>query len=249
MELGKGLTEHRKRVLPLIQNAPATVPDRIEVSGNAKTGASINSTIVETCQPTGRCMEYCYGKRGPVTFKNSILLQHRNVLRFNYLETATQAEVDAEALRIAYTVLASGENWIRWNGVGDLVPGSVRVVNALARLRPDITQWVVSRKVVEVGKLEDLPSIKILFSLDETTPDTIRQRAESLASTYKRAAFRFAWTRTATSGMAPPNVSIVFNEHIGKHHGAWSDDVRVCAATLPGNTHTDTCATCRRCFA
>lgn len=249
MELGKGLSEHRKRVLPLIQNAPATIPSHIEISSNAKTGVSINSAIVETCYPTKRCSEYCYGKRGPVTFKNSILLQHRNVLRFNYLETANQSEVDMEAHRIAATVTASGNNWIRWNGVGDLIPGTVRVINAVAELHPEIIQWVVSRKPREVAMLSDHPSIKILFSLDESTASVIRERAENLQATFKRAAFRFAFTRTATSGQASEKIDIVFNEHIGKHHGSWNDDARTCHATLVGNTHTDTCNDCRRCFA
>ena len=240
-------TTHRKRALTVIQDAPALTPSEIRVSMNSKTGASINLAIVETCNPTDKCKDNCYGQRGPIAFRNSILVQHANVVRFNYLETAPQSEVDAEALRIARTIDKGGTNWIRWNGVGDLIPGSVRVINAIARLRPDIAQWVVTRKVRECATLDDVASIKILFSLDETTPDTILQRAKELSGTFKVAAFRFAWTRSDANAV-PAIVDIIFNEHIGRKHTAWQDE-RVCEATLPNHTHTDTCNTCRRCFA
>ena len=241
------MVEYRKRVLPVINNAPAAIPAAVKVSDNGKTGISINLAIVETCQPTRECMDYCYGTRGPIAFKNSILAQHANVLRFTYLATAPQSEVDAECDAIATAVRKGKQNWIRWNGVGDLIPGSVRVINRMAELHPEITQWVVTRKVNEAATLADKPSIKVLFSLDSSTPDTILQRAKELRKTYKHAAFRFSWTRRDATKV-PRHIHIVFNEHTGVHKEAWKDK-RVCEATLPDHPHEDACNRCRRCFA
>lgn len=242
----QGIQGHRKRVLPIIQGI-TEIPSSIKVSDNGKTGVSINLSIAKTCQPTKECSEYCYGLRGPITFKNSIVSQAENTLRFQHLEIASLSDVDAECHQIAYIVKKAKQNWLRWNGVGDLIPGSVRVINRMAELHPEITQWIVSRKVEQVKGLSDHKSIKILFSLDRSTPDTILQRVKELKQTYKKAKFRFAWTRRDANPV-PRHVSIIFNEHIGKHKGDWSDK-RVCEATLPDNSHDGSCDTCRRCFA
>jgi hypothetical protein len=117
----------------------------------------------------------------------------------------------------------------------------------MAELYPEITQWVVTRKVNEAAKLSDMKPIKILFSLDTSTPDTILHQAKSLKQTYKRAKFRFSWTRR-NANPVPRIVNIIFNEHIGRGRKTW-ESKRVCEATLPNNPHEDICNTCRRCFA
>lgn len=241
------MTAYRKRVLPIIKNGPNTIPESLKVSDNGKTGISINVSITDTCSPTKECKDYCYGTRGPIAYPASILAQAANTRRFTYLQSAPQTEVDAECEALAAVVKKGKQNWLRWNGVGDLIPGSVRVINRMAELHPEITQWVVTRKVTECATLADKPSIKILFSLDNSTPDTILQRAKELKKTYKRASFRFSWTRRDANPV-PKHVSIIFNEHIGRSRGSW-EDVRVCEATLPNHSHEGSCNTCRRCFA
>jgi hypothetical protein len=241
-------SEYRKRVLPVINNNPVAALEHVRVSNNGKTGISINLSIVETCQPTKECMSYCYGMRGPIGFKNSLLSQHANTLRFKVLETSSQNEVNKEALNIAKEIDKSKKNWIRWNGVGDLIPGSVRVINALSNLRPDIVQWVVTRKVEEVKNLLDSKAIKVLFSVDTSTPPQILERAKILKRSFKKAKFRFSWTRRDET-IPPKFVHIVFNEHRGRKRGNWNDDSRVCEATLPEKPHEDICNSCRRCFA
>lgn len=242
-----GIQEYRKRTLPIIQKVEGQkMIDAIKVSNNGKTGISINVSIPKTCQPTKECSTYCYGFRGPITFSNSIAAQAENSVRFEYLETASQDEVDRECDQIAAVVRKEKQTWLRWNGVGDLTPGSVRVINRMVELHPEITLWVVSRKVDEVKKLSDHKSIKILFSLDRSTPDTILQRAKELRKTYKRAKFRFAFTRRDSKSV-PRNVSIIFNEHIGRRKSDFADK-RVCEATLPDNAHEGSCDKCRRCF-
>lgn len=243
-----GMKEYRKRALVVLNNERKNdAPKFLRVSDNGKTGVSINLSIVDSCQPTKDCMSYCYGMRGPIGFSNSINAQSANFRRFQHLETAPLSEVDADIALITEAIRKSKQNWIRWNGVGDLIPGSVRVINRMAELHPEITQWVVTRKVNEAATLSDHRSIKILFSLDNSTPDTIVQRAKELKKTYKRAKFRFSWTRRDANPV-PRHVSIIFNEHIGKRKGGWADK-RVCEATLPDKSHESSCNTCRRCFA
>lgn len=242
------MQEYRKRSLAVLNNVQEkNAPASVRVSGNLKTGSSINLSITETCNPTKECSKYCYGLRGPIGFSNSIAVQHSNTIRFNYLENASQEIVDTEVHAIAAQVQKLRQDWIRWNGVGDLIPGSVRIINRMAELYPNIIQWVVTRKVLQAKNLSDKKSIKILFSLDDSTPETIKNRAIELKKTFKKAKFRFAFTqRTAVK---PPRIaSIVFNEHIGRHKSDWKDS-RVCEATVAGKNHEMACDSCRRCFA
>jgi hypothetical protein len=45
-----------------------------------------------------------------------------------------------------------GLTFIRWNGGGDLFEESVAAVNYLAKMRPDIVIWVVTRMVFPSGQ-------------------------------------------------------------------------------------------------
>ena len=240
----KGLA---KRYLTVVaENKPdlsGTVP--VQVSTNSKTEASINLAIVGSCMPTKLCEQYCYGSRGPIAFKNSLLVQARNLARFNYLETASNTEVENEARNIMKQV--GSASWFRWNGVGDLVPGSVRVINAIARLYPKVTQWVVTRKPVMARLLSDSTAIAVLFSWDSTTPEKVKVESLSVKQAFKKTLFQFAWTQTTETDLAPAEVSVVFNNHIGRKRETWSD-TRVCEATQEGKNHDNACNECRRCF-
>lgn len=239
-----GVKELRKRYLSVIHDNQREIGP-VSVSSNTKTGHSVNLAIVGSCQPTKECERYCYGLRGPIVFKNSLLVQHNNLERFKVLEKASEEEVEREARSIIRQL--KGAAWVRWNGVGDLVPGSVRVINAIARLYPNVTQWVVTRKPEQVQTLQDSPSIAILFSLDKTTPEKVLQKALSLQKTFQKAMFQFSWTQTEENDIAPDCVSIVFNKHIGRNAKDWNDS-RVCHATVKGNSHEGSCDECRRCF-
>jgi len=241
-----GFSEYKKRVLPVL-NSNNNIPNSIRLSDNGKTGISINVSIPMTCNPTKECMDYCYGFRGPIAFKASVALQAANARRLVYLETASEEEVAVEAKKIAEAVLKMNQNWFRWNGVGDLIPGSVRVINKIAELYPSLIQWVVTRKPEQVKNLSDRESIKILFSLDSSTPRTILDKAKLLKKGFKNAKFRFAWTRRDEK-QAPALVNIIFNEHRGRKRLALKDE-RTCEATMPDNPHEGACDKCRRCFA
>jgi hypothetical protein len=232
-----GIQELRKRSLPIID-----IPENIAISSNTKTGISINLPIAKTCQPTKECKDYCYGTIGPIAFRNSLIVQERNYARFSYLETATEEEVDKECHNIASKVK---NNWVRWNGVGDLIPGSVRVINRMTELYP-IVHWITTRKVKEASKLRDHESIRILFSLDAETPKRVLQEAMELKQSFQKAKFRFAYVRRKPEDV-PSFVDIIFNEH-GKRRLNIVDE-RTCLATLPNTDHKNACDNCRRCFA
>lgn len=238
----------RKKFLPVIQDSQIEMSDSIQISSNGKTGHSINLSILETCQPTKECSKYCYGIRGPSAFSNSIKAQHRNTLRFQYLETAPFHVILEECEKIYSVLNKSGKNWIRWNGVGDLIPGSIRVINAFAEIYPDIIHWVVTRKVREAAQLKDLSNIRILFSLDKSTPEKIKNEALNLSKNYKNGIVRYSWTQRDME-RAPEYIDIVFNEHILRKRSVFNQDFRVCEATLPNHSHLDSCNSCRRCFA
>jgi hypothetical protein len=240
----KGLS---KRFLNVIQenkvDTSGTIP--VQVSTNSKTEASINVAIVGSCMPTKQCEQYCYGSRGPIAFKHSLIVQAKNLARFNHLESAAEAEVEQEARNIMKQVGAA--SWFRWNGVGDLVPGSVRVINAIARLYPKVTQWVVTRKPAMARLLSDSASISVLFSLDNTTPAKVKAEALVVRAGFKKTLFQFSWTQTSETDLAPAEVSIVFNNHTGRKRQTWND-ARVCEATQEGKNHDNACNDCRRCF-
>ena len=243
----KGIKGLSKRYLEVIQERKPELDGRVrvKVSSNTKTGASINLAIMGSCTPTKACERYCYGARGPIMFTNSLVSQAENLSRFNYLETASQSTVDREA---DYIVQQLGrKQWLRWNGVGDIVPGSARVVNAISKRHKNIIQWVVTRKPDMLELLEDAESLAVLFSLDSTTPERVFSEAEKRKQRFSKALFQYAWTQTEETDKAPPHVSVIFNVHIGRKGNDWKEP-RVCEATLPSTDHANACDSCRRCF-
>lgn len=124
----------------------------------------------------------------------------------------------------------------------------MRIINEIAQREPKLTLWVITRIPDMAAKLQDLKSIKILFSLDASTPEIITQRAKELKRSFKHAKFRFSWVRD-TARKAPRIANIIFNKHIGRKKEAFSSDERTCHATLPNHNHSNSCDSCRRCFA
>jgi len=223
----------------------AGIPEKIYYSSNTKTGGSINLPIAGTCNPTKLCMASCYAMRGPMVFSNSIQKQTENFILFQYLETASEAEVERVCHALKKDI--KDQNWIRWNGSGDLIPGSVRVINKFAELYPNVIQWVISRKPAMIATLSDHKAIRLLVSLDETTPVAVATKLRAMKAFFKKTKVKLSYIRTAEQQKIPNGISIVFNEHIGTKRLAHSDK-RTCHATVAGNTHEDSCDTCRRCF-
>jgi hypothetical protein len=218
------------------------------VSNNSKTGVSINLPIAGSCTPTRACRQYCYAMEGPIVRNNSLGRQVDNLNLLNELETAPQDRVNVVVLVLAGDIDRANRQWIRWHGVGDLVPGSVRVINTLVEKRPDLVQWVVTRKPGEAIKLRDHPSIRLLLSFDASTAKTTTEKLKNLRHHFKKAKVRFSWVREDEQ-MAPPDMDIVFHEHTGRFRlDVKKQDSRTCYATLPGVSHENACDSCQRCF-
>lgn len=239
-------TNHRRRSLAIYQDRPTASVDKVFLSHNGKVGVSINLPVAHTCQPTEACMLYCYAVRGQLAYPDAMGRQYDNLAVF---ESAVGDPARARVLAgdIAGQLLANGQDFIRWNGVGDLTDGSVAVVNALAEVAPWLVQWVVTRRVDMARKVADLAPIRLLLSADDTTPTPRLNALLALRKHFKRAAVRMAWTRTSET-VPPAWVDVIFNEHGGGVRKPWKDK-RTCHATMPEGKHGLACPDCRRCFA
>jgi hypothetical protein len=224
----------------------------IYVSNNSKTGMSLNTAIHKTCRPTAACAKYCYGLNGPIAFPLAVARQLQNAARFDELETAAQSEVDDEAARIHGAILYERRDFFRVFGVGDLQPGSVRVINALARKASGLPLWVSSRKPELAGKLDDVPNLHLMLSCDSTTKPADLKKMRDLVKERKKQAF-LAYVQQGPDDTPPDDVRVVFAEHgVGGRRADWTSDrydVRTCPATIRGGAeHNDACSTCRVCF-
>lgn len=130
------------------------------LSFNKVTGYSVNFPIAPTCRPTAVCMKTCYYAVGPTSWSNSVKHQYRayNSVRNNPADFARRVAVEYDRLRLSF---------IRWNGGGDLFAENVEAINTLARIRPDIVIWVVTRLPEWASKLEQAENLFIHFSLDQ----------------------------------------------------------------------------------
>src|SRR3972149_874679 len=132
----------RLRTVPADTEVPATV----YVSKNDKTGVSVNVSMLGSCRPTKECARYCYGLTGPASFPAAATRHLGNLRHFAFLETAPDAAVQRDVDILAAHAICAQQDFIRWNGVGDMTPGAVRLINALAAERPRLHVWVTTRK-------------------------------------------------------------------------------------------------------
>lgn len=241
----------RQRHLTIIHDQQE-VPKTLHITENSKTGASVDFAIHRTCAPTRVCRgegddsASCYALRGFLAYPNAVALQAKNQLLVESLETAPPAEVRrvADAL---WGALPRGRSWLRWNGAGDLTPGACRVINSLTRRRPELTLWVISRKPKMVLMLKDRKNLRVLLSLDHSTPAKIARRLRAVALGFQVGRARLAYTRVSEADIPPDDVYVVFNKHTGPKRNAWPHP-SVCPATLPDVEHRGACESCRWCF-
>lgn len=236
----------RRRTLPVLQDR--LVPMGLFLSDNTKTGYSINLPIAQTCAPTKACRDYCYATLGRIAMERSLGKQIDNWLLLKDLTLRDNARARALAQGLLGQAPRSAD-FVRWNGSGDLIEGSVAVINALTEIAPEITQWIITRKPRLAAKIVDHPAIRLLLSLDETTPPKTAKALRELPARFKKAAVRLSWVRTPDSGAIPDDVDVIFNFHqMQMRTDPKPRDARVCEATLPGSKHDDACESCRRCF-
>jgi len=246
-----------RRVRKMIEDLHAEImaePLRmvLQLSTNEKTGLSVNVPI-STCTPTALCMRYCYTLQGRTWMPSSLAVQMRNQRLFDYLATASDDVVRTVAYDIAAQCRKKKTKMLRWNGVGDLSVGACRVINMLLAIDPELTLWVISRRADMIVRLDDAANLRLQISLDPTTPVKVEATLRSLAHNYRKAAVRYAFTRTAESDVANGPINTTFNYHKSDDRAWFGVDPTACPASVPvdkgGIGHKGACASCQRCFA
>ena len=211
------------------------------LSFNKVTGYSVNVPIAETCRPTAMCMETCYFAAGAPSWSNA--LRHQRKVRASIQMNSAEF---AERVAMEYDRL--GLTFIRWNGGGDLFKESVDAVNHLAKMRPDIIIWVVTRIPEWAALVDQAPNVFVHFSLDKHS----LSRRESFLKLKPRS-LNYFFSYQCAEGEIPPlknlkNVSVLFfdNYKPTTDLAGYPSDI-IC----PLNTVADiagVCETCRRCF-
>lgn len=159
----------------------------IHLSSNMKTQICINNLIEATC--SGRsalCEAYCYGHGIRLTANNAMYAQNtRAFARFGEKDVDATAMMERGEFALGYKVAEKaieqvaddivfivnsyGSDNMRWNGIGDLTDGQVRVINAIGRRHPEFAVWGFSRKPEQMEKLDVLDNIVFNGSVDEST--------------------------------------------------------------------------------
>ena len=239
------LVSRQRRRLPVLESR--ILPARIFLSNNEKTGISVNLPIALTCEPTKLCASYCYAGIGRLAMDRSLDRQVDNFLLLQEAENWTPEQCKVVANDLLRQV--GKADFLRWNGSGDLLPGTVRIIKALTRIAPGLIQWVISRKEL-ANELPDHPAIRLLLTLDASTPEKKAARLREIARTFKRAKVRLAYVRVSNEDIPPKDVDIIFNKHVMSGRRLFlPKDPRTCEATTPGVSHKGACNECRRCFA
>ena len=238
------------RRLQLATPTGRETPTRLFISDNSKTGLSINVSIAKTCRPTPACMEYCYGLESRIRMAPALARQVDNYNRFDYLGRTSEHNLRREVLGVAYEVQAR-QDFLRFFGVGDLQPGSIRFINAMSLEVPELDLWVSTRKFDMAAQLLVRPNLHVMLSIDHSTKEAFRQQAFNLAGE-RAPQFYLAWVQVDETP-PPPWASVVFAEHhIGKRAEFTDEgkaDPRTCPATVANGTdHNNACEQCRFCF-
>lgn len=196
------------------------------LSENKKTCVSINMPIKETCIPTARCAQDCYGKSGHTILPTNIKKQK---FMSKYLEKG-----DIELLIHECSTYLS----VRLNGVGDLNPCHLPAIFSLAEACPQTTFWGMTRKVPIAtainGKLHNL---SILMSVDVTSPKSVWKYDGAMC---------FGPRRPEDDVPDDQRIITVFPRH---HAGRIIGDVPVHKNDCPAVRHTvNGCIECRKCW-
>jgi len=223
------------------RNEGALRPSEPICSGNTKTGFSLNFPIMGTCRPTKVCAKICYGavKGRPITWDKSLLKYLRN---YRYFEIENP-EVIADRIQKEYT--RRKMEFLRWNGVGDLFPKAVEVINIIARKYPDTVLWVVTRKPEMAAKItRNAPNIYIMFSLDGD-PDSRKRRARMARHRHPRVYYSFLREAESDDTLGS---RIVFNSHQMKKNLPYDDKRTTCPVDAGVIELKGACSSCRNCF-
>jgi hypothetical protein len=225
------------------------------LSANAKTTVSFDLPIGHTCDPTQLCAAVCFGSRpgAPTTWDKSLRKRLRNL---RYLQVADTEEVverlTSEFRRRQRLWATKGVvlDFVRFNGIGDLVAAMVAVINEFAARNHDIRVWIVTRRFDLAAQIKPLPNIYLQLSLDASTPPGLIESVRRLVAEHPRAYCSFLRSEPDDHTFV---AAIVFNEKRTEGLPFHSKtDCPVDAGRLPlGNVRGvggDACSKCRKCF-
>lgn len=246
-------SKSRPRHLKIISEVDQEpLPDRLHITANSKTGVSIDFAVHLTCSPTQVCMGYgeesagCYALQGFMTFPNAVKHHVRNQRLMEDLVARKPQEVLQVATKL-WADLPRGVDWIRWNGAGDLSLGAVRLINAFSARYPEIILWITTRLPDLACEIKDRKSIRLLLSLDRSTPPKVAERIWAVPERFRKGVARVSYTRVSEADVPPKGVHVVFNKHTSGRYNDWPH-ARVCPASLSTGEHEGACDPCRRCF-
>jgi hypothetical protein len=210
------------------------------LSFNKVTGYSVNVPIALTCRPTAVCLETCYFATGAPSWPAS--LRHQAAI---YESMKRDPKAFAERVALEYDQLEL--KFLRWNGGGDLFDESIAVIHHLARMRPDIVLWVVTRIPQLAAKIEHFANVFIHFSLDK---DSMPRRAQFLKARPLNRNHFFSYQ--AAPGEVPSRsiskqVSVLFFDNYKPTCDLEEHSDVICPLNVSPNIE-GVCETCRRCF-
>lgn len=210
-------------------------------SWNTKTGFSVNFPIAGTCRPTAVCAKLCYGAKPgrPITWDKAV----RKYLRVHKYFLETPPEEIADRLHREY--VGRKMTFLRWNGVGDLFPESVAVINQIARRHPDMVLWIATR-IPEMARMVTRKgeNIYLQFSLDGSE-ECRKRRSRIVRSRHPRLYYSFLRTSMDEDTMG---ARIVYNAQQYKDRLKCDDRRTVCPADAEIMPIKGACEKCRMCF-
>lgn len=118
----------------------------IQLAFNAKAGICWSSSRLRTCRMSPWCSTHCYGLGVRLAGKKVLSIVDRNALFLEAVPTFTDAQVENVAIAIREICRNYGFDAMRWNGIGDLVPGAVRLLDTITADDPHFAVWGYSRK-------------------------------------------------------------------------------------------------------
>jgi hypothetical protein len=237
------------RVGRVVRRTVALQPDEKDSLGsyesvlsyNKVTGYSVNFPIALTCRPTAVCAKTCYFAHGGPSWTPALRRQLR-------LYSTVRNDPQAFARRVVKEYDSLGLSFLRWNGGGDLFEESVTAINCLAKERPDIVLWVVTRTPEWAARIKHWPNVFIHISLDR---HSLQRREQFLKAGPLSTNYFFSYQCDANE--SPSNhvlngISVLFFDNYipTSDCRALPADV-VCPLNRLGEIR-NACESCRRCF-
>ncbi|MDB4806020.1 hypothetical protein OAG84_03425 [Akkermansiaceae bacterium] len=217
--------------------------DEAMLSSNKVTGLSLNFPIAETCKPSKLCVKTCYFAKGGSSWPNALKRQYRllNSVKANPIGAAIRLEKELLRKR-------TKPSFLRWNGGGDLFAESVKMLNHLASLMPDLPIWVVTRIPSLAAKIKQAENVFVHFSLDAHSGKR-RWEFEELSKLTKN----YFYSYQCDKGEEPTpeeleGISVVFYDCYKPPAQLPQVDKDIICALNTEKDITGVCAWCRRCF-